>query len=678
MVAMNPEKAPDSYPAEVPAMNDWQGSPRTEESLIVLTRDGVLVETLQAVATERALSIIEFESDLPAHLVGGHAGVAILDTSAVTTPITKLTDRLRAQFPDLVLIVAGDAMDQAAVSAQVQRGTIYRFLHKPVSAQRVKAFVDAAWRRHESERSSKASTATQERTALSSTSPKQTRLTPAMLYGGGGALAALSVLVMWLILRPGDMTVESESPTENRATTDSAPKDTVVRQFLAQADAALARGDLTTPAGQSAVDLYQRALERDSSNLRAREGITKVLDTVLTNAEQALLDNRISEAAQLVDSARRVQADNPRVAFLTAQIAKERERALLRRAREQAERGDIGRALQTLEGGAPGAQRSTIVAETRQELREQQQIEARVVDFLQRAEERARVGALIEPERDNARFLIESAAAIDPNNENVIRARRDLARRLLVQARNTLAGDRPEDAERWFSAALEAGASMEEVQTLRREAQNVRMVARAESMARLSQLFNQRLVQGALLKPESDSALYYLRELERADSDHPSTQIARQALGTRLLDEARASITRTDLTAAEELVAEARRLGANSADAAEIEREIVAARNAVANRSDFVLESTLQRVRDVEPEYPPAARAANQEGWVELEFTVRADGTVGDVVVLRSSPPEIFDRAAVNAVRKWRYRPVLRDGQPVDQRTRLRVRFAMQ
>src|SRR6185295_6542325 len=108
------------------------------ESLVVLTHDTELLQTLRAVATEHEISTVGAESDLAAHLLEDHAGVAVLDTAAVTTPIGPLADRLKSQFPDLVLVVAGHASEQSALAARITRGTVYRFLHKPVSEQRVR------------------------------------------------------------------------------------------------------------------------------------------------------------------------------------------------------------------------------------------------------------------------------------------------------------------------------------------------------------------------------------------------------------------------------------------------------------------------------------------------------------------------------------------------------------
>jgi len=118
----------------------------TGESLVVLTRDPALAETLKVLGSEHNIVSVDAESDLAGELVG--KSVAILDASAVTTPIGRLTDKLQSQFPDLVLIVAGTVNDQTALATQITNGTVYRFLHKPVSEQRVKLFVEAAWRRH--------------------------------------------------------------------------------------------------------------------------------------------------------------------------------------------------------------------------------------------------------------------------------------------------------------------------------------------------------------------------------------------------------------------------------------------------------------------------------------------------------------------------------------------------
>jgi protein TonB len=78
----------------------------------------------------------------------------------------------------------------------------------------------------------------------------------------------------------------------------------------------------------------------------------------------------------------------------------------------------------------------------------------------------------------------------------------------------------------------------------------------------------------------------------------------------------------------------------------------------------------------VDPEYPPRAKQQGIEGWVEIEFTISPVGTVEDAVVIASNPSFVFDRAALRAVRKWRYNPKTEDGVAVARAgVQVRLRF---
>ena len=78
----------------------------------------------------------------------------------------------------------------------------------------------------------------------------------------------------------------------------------------------------------------------------------------------------------------------------------------------------------------------------------------------------------------------------------------------------------------------------------------------------------------------------------------------------------------------------------------------------------------------VDPEYPPRAKQQGIGGWVELEFTITPTGTVSDARVIASNPTFIFDRAALRAVRKWRYNPKVEEGKSVARPgVQIRLRF---
>jgi len=70
----------------------------------------------------------------------------------------------------------------------------------------------------------------------------------------------------------------------------------------------------------------------------------------------------------------------------------------------------------------------------------------------------------------------------------------------------------------------------------------------------------------------------------------------------------------------------------------------------------------------VPPRYPFKARQRRIEGWVKLEFTITREGMVKDIRVVDSHPPKIFDRAAMQAIARWKFKPMMIDDQPVEQR----------
>lgn len=75
------------------------------------------------------------------------------------------------------------------------------------------------------------------------------------------------------------------------------------------------------------------------------------------------------------------------------------------------------------------------------------------------------------------------------------------------------------------------------------------------------------------------------------------------------------------------------------------------------------------------PVYPQAAVAARIEGIVILEAIIDAQGAVQDVKVLRSLP--MLDRAAIDAVRQWRYQPTRLNGQAIPIIMTVTVNFSL-
>jgi len=78
-------------------------------------------------------------------------------------------------------------------------------------------------------------------------------------------------------------------------------------------------------------------------------------------------------------------------------------------------------------------------------------------------------------------------------------------------------------------------------------------------------------------------------------------------------------------------------------------------------------------VHDVAPKYPPEAGRERIEGTVVLMAVIGKDGTVRDVRVESGLP--LLAQAAIDAVKQWRYRPYLLNGEPVEIDSEITINF---
>ena len=104
----------------------------------------------------------------------------------------------------------------------------------------------------------------------------------------------------------------SVATVPRRAAQRAAP---IESPLLGQAAAALAVNRLTEPAGDNALELYLRAQARDPADPKARAGLAEVRERLLARAENALLEERLDEAAAAIETARKAGVESGRIAF---------------------------------------------------------------------------------------------------------------------------------------------------------------------------------------------------------------------------------------------------------------------------------------------------------------------------------------------------------------------------
>jgi periplasmic protein TonB len=80
-------------------------------------------------------------------------------------------------------------------------------------------------------------------------------------------------------------------------------------------------------------------------------------------------------------------------------------------------------------------------------------------------------------------------------------------------------------------------------------------------------------------------------------------------------------------------------------------------------------------VRKVQPNYPPLARQARIQGVVVLQAEISKDGSIQNLQLISGHP--MLAPAAIEAVKQWKYKPYLLNGEPVEVETQVQVNFTL-
>jgi protein TonB len=267
-------------------------------------------------------------------------------------------------------------------------------------------------------------------------------------------------------------------------------------------------------------------------------------------------------------------------------------------------------------------------------------------------------------------------------------------RQLLQKARAALAAGDFTSANALATQAANLGADATQLATLRRDLGTRTADA---SLATLAAQARAAIAAGNLLEPAADSAHARLQAMQQSARGQPPTLAVAHELQQALLQRAQLAVHGNDprqadpwLGAAAELGATPELLAAQRDQQAALEEQArrtspatlaaaaaaAAAAKAAAAPGPTPAWFAAKPRRPLSVVYPAAALQRAQSGYVILEFTLAADGRANAPHVLESSPPRLFDAAALEAVRAARFDISAPAGQgPAGLRARLRVGF---
>jgi protein TonB len=491
---------------------------------------------------------------------------------------------------------------------------------------------------------------------------------PRILGIGAAAAVVIIGLGWWLFSGSDDVSPIEQPQSGNSLVNESDPifessmADGSNESFDELSDAArtaASAGQIFNPPGRNAIELFLAAskLEPDNSSIAAE--LATVVEQALGMAESSLLAGNSSDTAAALQTVALAEPNNPRLPFLNAQLTQMQLRDFLSDSRQAIRDGRFEDAAVALKSARSldlndTSEIEVVAGELSASLSEQ-----RVEDVLAKAKARLDEGKLTSPSNNNARYYYELALSNDPGNAAAVQGLSAVASRLVLQARDEIDAGRFEAAEVLLADARRLDPNSSEIASS----------SAALSSARDSVAQQQRASEQRATPPQ------------QAASQAPAKTFAVEATAADEMKDEKVEITPSAVAvnaAATEAGAAEQDASQGDAGGADLGADTARQQTVVTPKIVPIAASALTRTKYVAPKYPRAAQRRGLTGWVEVEFTVDVDGSVKSVSVIASDPGVTFVSAAVNAVEKWEFEPVIENDQAVQKRATVRMMFAVQ
>jgi periplasmic protein TonB len=680
------------------------------EVTAITSRDDFLLELGETLAGQAAVRPVEtIEAALPYLAAKKRGQILVIDARGVEE-LRAAAERAHREAAHAVLLVFGEASAEAQTAAALKGSKVFALLPLPVDPRKTQAVFEGAVAEAQQRLGAGAvrgapptpapnlsigafrpGAAPAEARSDDGGSPGSSKLlfvavAIAAVAAAGGAWYFLSGKQSHQAPAPAPEAAVVEQPAQP-ASTPAAPapaaaaaaaEDTVpvadtslvkgkVDELLEKARLAMHERRYSEPTGDNALLYYRSAAAADASNAEARDGLQRVAGVLAGRFDDALSAGRFDEAALTLASLRLAAPADPRVASAAQHLAVAQFGKAMSDGNYDRAALLVQRAQQS--GTVPAEQ----IARWRADLARHQE-DARVQHLAGLVEDRIRDGRLDDAD-DSARSYVQQLTAVAAANPATQRVTHDLIAAYLRKAQQAAAARNGAEQDRWLNDARAAGMKPTELAAFQRDLASSRAKAAQAESERLLGLAHDRMTSGALTDPPQDSAAYYLTQLQTSAPGDAGLAQASRDLAARLVDRARAAISAGRSGDAD--LAAARRWGADPAALAAAQQLASAPKAQPPAANTAALATKLKQTRFANPEYPQTALNNRISGAVTLTYTVDTSGAPRDVRVVEASPPGVFDNAAVSAVKRWRYAPMVVSGAAVEVPVRTRVLFEL-
>jgi TonB family protein len=451
-----------------------------------------------------------------------------------------------------------------------------------------------------------------------------------------------------------------------------ADADEKVDALIEKAQQAMLDRHFIDPLAGSALSLYREVLVVNPDNGEARQGLQRLSEILIARVQSALDDRKFDVALQFLETARSIDATDKRLIALDEKMASLRAELGPAQILAALNAQNFDRATQLIDEAArTKALPAAKLAQLRDEVRKRRD-DFEVSRLLKLVDARMQQDHVIDPHNDSAVYYLDQAKQAGAAGPALQGQTQEVLKRLTQMARTAMQQHNFNDVDRILTELHGAGAPQAAINSLQRDLALARnsLAAQKSDQPQYLELAQSRLAQGKLTDPDGDSALFYVTQLRAADPKNSGLAQVAAALQSQILDRARASLDAGDADKAETLVLKAGGLGA-SPDLDALNDKI---RQRKAGGDALQMpEQSLKRLNKLDVQYPTRALQSNIEGWVELAYTVGADGNVSNIKLLNASPPRTFEVSATKAVSHLRYQPVIQGGKAISVGTQVRI-----